>query len=197
MRTILTLCALFGASTAAFGQTTPAKPPKDASVYYGEADLQAIMKAIPNGPTGKPGAFSKRLWQDTTYSTAFIRLNAPDQPHAHGEWSEVFVVKEGSGVLETGGTITGVTGGSSAVHTEIFVNGPPPPPKTPEELKAAAAAAARRAATGDKAGTGIDGGHRQKVGPGDVILIPAGVAHRWVQVDTPVVYLDTKFPVAK
>jgi mannose-6-phosphate isomerase-like protein (cupin superfamily) len=191
------MIALLGASAAAFGQAASNKPPKDASVYFGESDLQSIMKSVPTAPNGKPGAFSKRLWQDSTYSTAFIRLNAPDQPHAHGEWSEVFVVKEGSGVLETGGTITGVTGGSSAVHTDIFVNGPPPAPKTPAEIKAAEAAAARRAATGDKAGTGIEGGHKQKVGPGDVILIPAGVAHRWVQVDTPVVYLDTKFPLAK
>jgi hypothetical protein len=30
-----------------------------------------------------------------------------------------------------------------------------------------------------------------------VILVPAGVAHRWVQIDEPVVYLDIKFPKAE
>ena len=110
----------------------------------------------------------------------------------HGTWAEVFVVKSGSGVLETGGTITGITGTNSATHTDIFVDQPatPRPPPNP-------AAAARQAAAGDLAGTGIDGGHRQKVGPGDVILIPAKVAHRWVEVDQPVVYLDIKFPPAQ
>jgi len=41
------------------------------------------------------------------------------------------------------------------------------------------------------------GGHQQQVGPGDVILIPAGVAHHWLKIDQPVVYLDTKFPKAE
>jgi hypothetical protein len=68
---------------------------------------------------------------------------------------------------------------------------------TAEGTKAAPqpAAATRRTPTpGDLAGTGIEGGHQQKVTAGDVILIPAKVAHRWVQVDQPVVYLDIKFP---
>jgi hypothetical protein len=30
-----------------------------------------------------------------------------------------------------------------------------------------------------------------------VILVPAGVAHRWVEVQQPVVYLDIKFPKAE
>lgn len=196
MRGILTVMAVFGAATVALAAATP-EPPRKASVYYSEADLQGIIRAVP-AQNGKPGAFSKRLLQDTTHSTAFIRLNAPDTPHAHGIWSEVFVVKSGSGVLETDGRITGVTGTDSATHRDIFVDGPQQAPRaqTAAEREAAERTAARRAASGDLAGTGIEGGTRRRVGPGDVILIPAGVPHRWSQVDGTVVYLDIKFPKA-
>jgi mannose-6-phosphate isomerase-like protein (cupin superfamily) len=189
MRTLLTLVVLGITTMTAFGQTP--QEPKDASLYVGQADMEKIMKSVPPA-NGKPGAFSKRLFAANTNSTAFIRLNAPDQPHAHGAWSEVFVVKEGSGILETGGTITGNITNDSATHKGIFLD--QQPPAQSEQAKNAAAA---RAAEGDKAGTDIEGGHKQKVGPGDVILIPAGVAHRWFQVDKPVVYLDIKFPKAE
>jgi mannose-6-phosphate isomerase-like protein (cupin superfamily) len=193
MRTVITLAALCGAVTIALAQSAaPPKPPTNASLYVSEADLQAIMQK-------SPSAFSTRLFADKTYSTAFIRLDKPDQAHAHGTWSEVFVVKQGSGILETGGTITGVTGGSSAVHGAIFTDeqGKARPQATTAPAPETPAAAARRAASGDLAGTGIEGGHQQQVKAGDVILIPAGVAHRWLKIDQPVVYLDTKFPKAE
>jgi mannose-6-phosphate isomerase-like protein (cupin superfamily) len=187
MRTVLTLLALLSSATLAGAQA--AKTPRTESAYVGTDQMQQIeQKAMKDG---KPAAFSTRLFQDTTHSTAFIRLVAPDTPHAHGTWSEVFVVREGSGVLETGGTITGVTGTDSATHRDMFIDQsgkPTAPAATP------APAAARRGAPGDLAGTGIDGGKQQVVKPGDVILIPAGVAHRWLKIDQPVVYLDIKFP---
>jgi len=194
MRTALFIALLTGTASVALAQSATApKPPKDASMYFSDADLQGIMRSIPpSKETGKPGGFSKRLFADTTYSTAFIRLIEPDQPHAHGTWSEVFVIKEGSGVLETGGSITGETGHSSATHGALFLDqqGKPRAAAEPPSV-------ARHEAPGDLAGTGIEGGHQQQVGPGDVILIPAGVAHHWLKVDQPVVYLDTKFPKAE
>jgi mannose-6-phosphate isomerase-like protein (cupin superfamily) len=192
--TALTLIALFGAASAAMAQSAPNKPPTDASLYVSASDLQNIMQAVPM-KDGKPGAFSKRLFADSTYSAAFIRLNEPDQPHAHGTWSEVFVVQQGAGVLETGGTITGVTGHDSATHKSIFVD-PPKAQADAAQTPAIAAAPARNGTPGDLAGTAIEGGHQQAVKTGDVILVPAGVAHHWLKVDQPVVYLDIKFPKA-
>ena len=186
MRKILILAALLGVTSVAHAQTPNSnQAPTDRSLYFSDADLQAILKKQPAG-------FSTRLFNATTFSTAFIRLAKPDVPHAHGEWSEVFVIKEGSGEITTGGKITGITGTNSATHGDLFTdaNGekraaaPTPPP------------AARRSAPGDLAGTGIDGGTVQKVGPGDVILVPAGVAHVFTKVDKPIVYLDIKFPKA-
>jgi mannose-6-phosphate isomerase-like protein (cupin superfamily) len=176
-------------AVVAQGQAGTSPPPSDRSLYYSAADLQTIADNIPAAKDGLPGPFSKRLYTARTFSHSFIRINHPDTPHAHGTWSEVYVVTEGDAVLETGGTITGVTGNDSATHRAMFVDPVAPPDES-------AAARARRAAQGDKAGTGIEGGMRQHVGPGDVILIPAGVAHRWLQVDKPVVYHDIKFPKA-
>jgi len=187
MRNALVTMALLGAASAAYGQTPNVpKTPTDESLYISRAQLEKIMQSVPP-KDGKPGGFSTRLFAASTFSNAFIRLSAPDQPHAHGIWSEVFIVKEGSGILETGGTITGDVTNDSATHKALFL-------RAPEPTAEAQAGAARRAAEGDKAGTDIEGGKKQKVGPGDIILIPAGVAHRWFQVDKPVVYLDIKFP---
>ena len=194
MRAVVGVTVVLGVitSVAALRAATP-QAPKNESLYIGVAQLQAIMAKIPpEKETGKPGGFSSRLFEASTYSMSFIRLSEPDTPHAHGAWSEVFVVREGSGVLETGGTITGVTSGDSAIHRSMFVDtqGNPlprtPPPATP-----------RKATPGDLAGTSIDGGKKQAVKAGDVILVPAGVAHRWVEIDQPVVYLDIKCPKAE
>ena len=194
MRPVIGVTVVVGALTvaAALSAATP-QAPKNESLYVGDAQLRGIMAKIPpSQATGKPGSFSSRLFEASTYSMSFIRLSEPDTPHAHGAWSEVFVVREGSGVLETGGTITGVTSGDSATHRSMFVDtqGNPlprtPPPATP-----------RKATPGDLAGTSIDGGKKQAVKAGDVILVPAGVAHRWLEVEQPVVYLDIKFPKAE
>lgn len=191
MRTMLTFAVLFTGVVFAQASTAP-KAPKDQSLYISQSQLEGIMQKAPlSVKTGKPGSFSSRLFDGGTFSTAFIRLEEPDQPHAHGIWSEVFVVKEGSGILETGGTITGDVTSGSAVHTGIFVNGQQPqaPPAAPK--------AAKRVIPGDISGTAIEGGKKQRVQAGDVILIPAGVAHTWIQIDQPVVYLDIKFPKAE
>jgi mannose-6-phosphate isomerase-like protein (cupin superfamily) len=196
MRTTIKAAAAICGALAALAAVSAvaAETPKNEALYMSDAQFQGIEKKIP-AKDGKAGEFSARMFNARTYSMSFIRLSAPDTPHAHGAWSEAFVVREGSGVLETGGTITGVTGTDSATHKSMFVDAQgnplrqgaaPPPSATP-----------RQPTPGDLAGTGIDGGHRQAVKAGDVILVPAGVAHRWVQVDQPVVYLDIKFPKAE
>jgi mannose-6-phosphate isomerase-like protein (cupin superfamily) len=190
MRTVLTLAALCGAASVTFAQApAPAQPktPRNESASYSDTQLRDIMQKSPAG-------FSTRLFQDSTHSTAFIRLAKPDTPHAHGTWSEVFVVKEGSGILETQGTITGITGHNSATHGDVFTNADGSKRPQAAAPQPTPAQAARQAASGDLAGTDIEGGKRQAVKAGDVILIPAGVPHRWVQIDQPVVYLDIKFP---
>lgn len=175
---------VFFLSAAALHAATPQAPTNE-SLYIGDSQFQAILAKI-------PGNFSSRMFSATTYSMSFIRLNEPDTPHVHGTWSEVFIVRAGAGVLETGGTVTGVTSHDSATHKSMFVDAQGNP-QSPSQNSSPP----RKSAPGDLAGTGIDGGKRQAVKAGDVILIPAGVAHRWLKVDQPVVYLDIKFPKAE
>ncbi|MBC2665515.1 hypothetical protein H7F51_08270 [Novosphingobium flavum] len=177
------------APAAAAPATAPAGPPKeprDKGTYITREQMQAIAASVVDKTTGKPGGFSKRLINYSTHSTAFIRLVKPEGPHAHGTLSEVFVITDGGGVLETGGTITGVTGHDSATHKDLFLD---PQPANPNP--------ARRASNpGDLAGTDVVGGYRQHLKAGDIVLVPALVSHRWVEVDGSVTYLDIKFPKA-
>ncbi|WP_068094069.1 cupin domain-containing protein [Novosphingobium rosa] len=186
-RVLLGAAAAVLASSAALAQPAPPSgEPRDRSVYFSANAMQAIEDGAKDKTSGAPAAFSKRLISASTHSTSLIRLLKPDTPHAHADWSEIFVVRAGSGLLETGGTITGVTGHDSATHKDMFLD-----PQVP-----AAAGPKRMGNPKDLAGTGIDGGVQQQVKAGDIVLVPAGVAHRWLKIDEPVIYLDIKFPKA-
>ena len=192
MRKLLILAAAFAAAGVAQAQAparTPAAPAADAKspngLLFSAADLKAIQDK-------QPAAFSTRLFNASTYSTAFIRLAKPDTPHAHGTWSEVFIIREGSGELTLGGTIGGELSGNSATHGAMFT-------ETSGQARTQAPAPApppRPSANGDVSGTTVTGGTVRKFGPGDFVLVPAGVSHVFSKVDSPVVYLDVKFPKA-
>ncbi len=188
------------AASGATAQTAqaPASPapqaPAAPGTYISEVSQQGVIDSVPTAADGTPGAFSKRLFSASTYSASLIRLTSPDMAHVHGSWSEVYIIKAGSGVVETGGVVTGVTSGNSAVHKSLFLDAPQASAK--DEPAGPDGASAHRA-SGDLAGTGIDGGTQQAVGPGDLVLIPAGTPHRWLSISGSVVYLDVKFPRAQ
>lgn len=187
------LCGLAGAASA---QVPPLYPQtRTSALHIPRATLQSVLQCVPS-PNGKPRAFSAHLVADNTYSVSLIRLIKPDLPHAHGAWSEVYLVEQGSGVMQTGGTITGKLSRNSATHGSMFLSascwsrvlpGWAPGP----------ARARMRPVPGDEAGTAIAGGRKERVEAGDMVLIPAGVPHRWLQTDGPVTYLDIKFPKAQ
>jgi len=174
MRKMMIGLMLAALSTPALAQEGQPKEPRDKGVYITLEAMKAIADGVVDAATGKPKAFSKRLISHSTHSTAFIRMTKPEGPHAHGTWSELFVV------------ITGITGYDSATHKDLFL----------DPQKPATSAPPRKSAPGDLAGTDVEGGYRQHVKVGDIILIPAGVSHRWVEVDGAVTYLDIKFPKA-
>lgn len=190
------LAGLCGAAGVACAQSAPLyHAPRTSALHVSAATLQAVMRCVPSRD-GMPGAFSAHLAADTTYSVSLIRLLKPDLPHAHAVWSEIYLIERGSGVMQTGGTISGKLSHNSATHQSMFLNAscwkqvlpgwtPGPPP------------ARMRFAPGDKSGTEIQGGEQQRVAAGDMLLIPAGVPHRWLKIDGAVVYLDIKFPRAK
>lgn len=183
-RTLFVVPALFGAM--AFAQALPGpKAPTTEDLLITESQLETILKNVPvSKNTGKPGEVSSKLLDGGTFSVAFIRLNEPDKPHTHAQSSEVYVMREGSALLETGGTMIGPFT-SGGVHHQGSANASHRPTATP------------KAVIGDQAGTAIEGGRTQTVNAGDVVFIPAGVPHTWTKVDQPMVYLDIKFPKAE
>lgn len=190
------IVGLCGVATVVFAQVAPLyTAPRDSALHISDATLRAVMQCAPS-QHGKPGPFSARLVSDTTYSTTLIRLLKPDLPHAHAVWSEVYLIEQGSGVMQTGGTIVGKLTGNSATHREMFLNASCWHRVLPGWV-AGSAPAPMRPAAGDKSGTAIAGGSAQQVEPGDMVLIPAGVPHRWLKINGSVLYLDIKYPRAR
>jgi len=183
------------------GRARAAEPGTAGAGTHGDKlfTVEQMQEILDKGPVvnGKPAGLSTRLFGTNTYSCAFIRISEPDQPHTHGDWSEVLVVTQGTGTITTGGTMKGPWTAGSAVHQNLFTDangnrtggnaqqrqgpevhdGDPPP-------------------GADASGKSIENGNAWKVKPGDLILIPAGTPHEWTQLDGPVVYLDIKFPKA-
>lgn len=102
--------------------------------------------------------------------TQGARRTAPGDPVvgiSHAQVTEVYYVLSGSGVLITG--------------TEI--EGPVPLEPDSEVVKVAVGPSHRAT---------FIGGERRPVGAGDVIVIPAGVLHGWVEIPEQVRYLSVR-----
>jgi mannose-6-phosphate isomerase-like protein (cupin superfamily) len=84
---------------------------------------------------------------------------APPDAIGHDKITEVYHVVEGSGVLVTGGTL-----------------------EKPKQLPADSAVVQKLIGP-SSIGTGIVGGSRQRVQPGDVLIIPPGTPHGFVEID--------------
>jgi quercetin dioxygenase-like cupin family protein len=102
--------------------------------------------------------------------TQGARKTAPGEPVAgisHAQVTEVYYVLSGSGVLITG--------------TEI--EGPVPLAADSEVVKVAVGPSLRAT---------FMGGERRTVSAGDVVVIPAGVLHGWVEIPEQVRYLSVR-----
>ena len=102
--------------------------------------------------------------------TQGARKTAPGAPVAgisHAQVTEVYYVLSGSGVLITG--------------TEI--EGPVPLDPASEVVKVAVGPSHRAT---------FMGGERRTVSAGDVVVIPAGVLHGWVEIPVEVRYLSIR-----
>jgi mannose-6-phosphate isomerase-like protein (cupin superfamily) len=164
----------------AFAQTAARnKPPTDQALIIGEDQLDSILKSAPiSKETGKPGEVSQQLFSGDGFSTSFIRLEQADKPHIHPV-NEIYIIKEGSATIVTGGTMLGpFTSGGVHHQSDKKTEGPPIDYSTAP----------------DRGGSAIEGGKSQQVHAGSVVLVPAGVAHTWISVEKPIVYWDIKFP---
>ena len=115
MRTITWLLAatIAVASGDAAAQTTRQmgalavrdKAPTDKASDLTQEDLAAVVKEMP----GKNLA-TTRLLEGGYYSVNIRRLTGPETAHVHPSSLTIYVVREGSGTLVTGGTIVDAKG---------------------------------------------------------------------------------------
>jgi mannose-6-phosphate isomerase-like protein (cupin superfamily) len=97
------------------------------------------------------------------------RKNAEAAALMHQELTEIYQIVEGSGTISIGGTMP----------NPKAVQDPPNLGPTPTF-------------SGDQVG-----GVTRKVGPKDVVIVPAGLPHRFIQLDGPVSYVIYRFEPAQ
>lgn len=81
------------------------KAPTDKAIDLTQEDLAAVVKEMP----GKNLA-TTRLLEGGYYSVNIRRLTGPETAHLHQTSLTIYVVREGSGTLITGGTIVDAKG---------------------------------------------------------------------------------------
>ena len=81
------------------------KAPSDRAIDLTEEDLAAVVKGMP----GKNLA-TTRLLEGGFYSVNIRRLTGPETAHVHPTALTIYVVREGSATLITGGTIVDAKG---------------------------------------------------------------------------------------
>jgi len=145
-----------------------AKPATNAAAaaYVTTAEINAALAQMP--PTST--TFDKPIKTVDTgaYKVTIVILRripgkTPDSSLLHDRVTEVYQILTGAGMFETGGTL---------------VDG------KPVDLTSEAAGPSVR-------GT-IQGGESRRVGPGDVVVIPPGVPHRFSRLEGTITYLVTR-----
>jgi mannose-6-phosphate isomerase-like protein (cupin superfamily) len=132
-------------------------------------DIADALKNAKQNPNSIPGTLDvtvRSVDAGSAYvGVATVHRALPETNDAliHEKVTEIYHITEGSGTIELGGTLIG--GKPFGPNTGVPNIGP--------SLR----------------GTGIQGGHSQHVGVGDVIVIPAGTPHRFTAIDGPITYI--------
>lgn len=94
----------------ASAQTAGAPPaPKDKAMDLPLASLEAVAKEI----TAK-GLITQRVLEGGTFSINVRHISGSETALQHGRITEVWVVREGSGIVATGGTLVDAKPGAAA-----------------------------------------------------------------------------------
>lgn len=154
--------------TSGFTSRLYAKPAANsaAAAYVTTAEIDAALRQMPPNST----TFDKPIKKVDTgaYKVTIVILRripsqTPDSSLLHDRVTEVYQILTGAGMFETGGTL---------------VDG------KPVDLTSEAAGPSVR-------GT-IQGGESRRIGPGDVVVIPPGLPHRFSKLDGTITYLVTR-----
>jgi len=153
---------------SAFASRSFAKPAANAATaaYVTTSDIDAALRQMP--PTSTTYDKPIKTVDTGAYKVTIVILRripgkTPDSALVHDRVTEVYHILTGTGTFETGGTL---------------VDG------KPVDLTSEAAGPSIR-------GT-IQGGESQPISPGDNVVIPPGVPHRFSHLDGTVTYLVTR-----
>jgi len=152
-----------GPSTLLFAKPAANDAP---ATYVTTAEIDAALQQMPPNTT----TYDKPLKTIDTgaYKVTIVILRrvpgkTPDSALIHDRVTEVYQILTGAGMFETGGTL---------------VDG------KPVDLTSEAAGPSTR-------GT-IQGGETRRMGPGDVVVIPPNVPHRFSKLEGTITYLVTR-----
>lgn len=134
------------------------------ATFVTAAELEAVLEAqIPKGVVDQPLKLREVLGGKASVASLH-RSKAEASALIHNEVTEIYFITRGSGTLVTGGTL-----GS-------------PKPTDLTRVNAGMSQSGIR-----------QGGESRRVGPGDVIIIPAGTPHSFSELDGPISYLVFRF----
>ena len=164
MLNLIFLLFFFGLGRPARAAAGPAS-----AVVVTSAEMKSAMKNAKPTPGAIPGTIDLTVRSvdagNSNVGVALVRRLTAETHDAilHEKVTEIYYITEGSGMLETGGTLT---------EPKPFGPSTGLPDIGPSER-----------------GTGIQGGTSRRVGVGDVVVIPAGMPHRFTSIDGPVSYI--------
>jgi mannose-6-phosphate isomerase-like protein (cupin superfamily) len=157
---LIVLTVLF--TVRPIAQSRPALPAQ--AMVMTAAELQMMIKAYPGGNAEiksiDAGKHVVDLWLEQR--KAGFTTPAGINGIAHSEITEIYYIVQGSATLVTGGRLIDSKLNESLPKTEFPGGGRFPTPTF---------------------GGKFEGGMSQKIGPGDVIVMPPGTVHQWASVD--------------
>ncbi len=147
---------------------------RSTATYVPSGDVQATLKRAPENSVSDQQI---RVVDVGKYNigvgVVYRSVKAVQAAVEHDQVTEVYTIMEGSGTLVTGGTLVNAKRRASDHRSVAELNGP------------------------SVDGTGLQGGESRRVGPGDVVVIPAGVGHYFSSVDGSIRYLVVRVDLDK
>ena len=147
---------------------------RSTATYVPSGDVQATLKRAPENSVSDQQI---RVVDVGKYNVAigvvYRSAKAVQAAVEHDQVTEVYTIMEGSGTLVTGGMLVNAKRREASHRSVAELNGP------------------------SVDGTGLEGGESRRVGPGDVVVIPAGVGHYFSSVDGSIRYLVVRVDLDK
>ena len=138
--------------------------PKSATYVTSEEMQATLKKAPPDSATDQQVRVVDVGKVNVGVGVVYRSAKAAQSAVEHDNLTEVYEILEGTGTLMTGGEIVTADGKPATTHDSKGPSGP--------SLR----------------GTALRGGESKHVGPGDIIVIPAGVGHIFTQINGTIKY---------